>query len=119
MCPQRSSSTQFPVKTLTNPTLGGLAVNQVCKSHCQTDEVSSDEVLPVGDPPPIAPPPPAAVQVSDPGLTKIKLLSTISREDILRHIHHPDTKPFLRFDHVTLPQAQLRRNIIQLKNSIA
>ena len=56
-----------------------------------------DEVLPVGDLPPIATPPPAVVQVSDPGLSKIKLISTMSRDDILKHIHHPDaTLPEVR-----------------------
>ena len=39
--------------------------------------------------PPIVPPPPGAVLVLDTDLSKIKLISAISQEDIPKHMHHP------------------------------
>ena len=55
------------------------------------DEVSQNKVPPVGVAPPIATSPPAAVPVSDTDLSKMKLLSTMSGEDIPKHVQHPDT----------------------------
>ena len=55
------------------------------------EPVSQNKVPPVSDAPPVATSPPVAVPVLNPDLSKIKLLSTMSHEDILKYMHHPDT----------------------------
>ena len=106
MCPQISSSTQSSVNS--DPTMARLEVHQVCTSHHKAmstpvppvmqDDVSQIEVPPVGAAPPVATSPPAVVQVSNPDISKTKLISTMSHEDILQHMHHPST---------TLPKVRL------------
>ena len=78
------------------------------------EPVSPNESPQTSAPPPVANSSPAPGPILKPDLSKIKLLSTMSREDILKHMHHPNT---------TLPeirpcdtrQAETRRHITRLK----
>ena len=61
------------------------------------DSGSSHDSQPSKAVPPVANLPPAVVPVPTPSASKIKLLSTMSHEEVIKHMHHPNiTLPAIR-----------------------